>query len=148
MIDEDVNHGSGIALDLEWHFETWSKRETGMTDAKIAEMIKKVENRCEKVVVLQMAAEQGGGNICFLAANLAGYRKMIFYDKHEKKKWIWPDVPNAQSCYNENKLGCRYDYWYFCKEKEVAETPQPFCLRKLVPNCLKPNNFVICRRSM
>ena len=147
MIDKDVNHGSGIALDLEGRFGSWSKRETRMTDAQIAELIEQVKNKCEKVVGLQMAAEQGGGNIYFLAALLAGYRKMIFYDKHEKNAWIWPEVPEAQSCYNENKLGCQDtdSYWYFCKEKETTGNPKTSCFRKSNPKCLKPNETVLCR---
>ena len=87
-----------------------------------------------------MAAKQGGGNIYFQAAILAGYRRMIFYDANEKKKWIYPEVPEAQTCYNESKLGCRYDNWYFCKEKETTDNLKPSCFMKLVPKCLKPNN--------
>lgn len=136
MIDKDVM-GSGIALDLKRHFGRG-----GLNYDQISKLIQEVKKDCKKVVGLQMSAAQGGGNTYFSAARLAGFHKMIFYDGYEKNEWIWPEIPEAQTCYNENKLGCQGAYWYFCKERSTTDNPRPVpsCFRKMVPTCLKPNN--------
>ena len=139
MIDKDVNPGSGIALDLKSHFKL--NRPSGFPDT---EMIKKIEKNCKKVVGLEMSAAPGAGNIYFQAASLAGFNRMIFYDRYEKNEWIWPHISDAQACYNSNKLGCKNEYysgiankWYFCKEKETTDDPVQSCFSCFSPCRLK-----------
>ena len=135
IIDKDANPGDGIALDLNHHFSG-----NGLSEAQVTEQINQVKKECKKVVALEMSAEPGGGNIYFLAASMAGYNQMILFDSVEKRQWIWPGVEEAQKCYNENKLGCDFKYWFFCKEKEDDNSApgNPTCMRKLIPKCVKP----------
>ena len=115
MIDEDVNPGDGIALNLDDHF-----RISGIS------LIEKVKKECKKVVGLQMAAAEGGGNTYFEAASQVGYNRFILFD-YEQKEWVWSDVKEAQQCYNEKRIGfykCTL-YWYFCKEVVKSTKPPP-----------------------
>ena len=135
MIDEDVNPGDGIALNVNVHFR-------GHGNA----IIEKVKKECKKVVGLKMAAAEGGGNTYFEAALQVGYNRIILYDT-EEKDWVWTDVKKAQQCYNEKRFGCYGEYWYFCKEAVKSTKPPPVppaCLKPKpnktppIPNCPKP----------
>ena len=136
MIDKDANPGDDIALDLDIHFSG-----NGLSDSKVNEVIEQVKEDCKKVVGLQMSADQGAGNVYFQAAMMTGYLRMILFDSVEKHEWIWPKVTEAQKCYNENKLGCEFKYWFFCKERDESGTQpprNPSCFRKMLPKCIKP----------
>ena len=135
FIDKDVNYGSGIVFDLK------PELKGTLFNPEDKEMIEKAKQDCENVLGLQMSASKGGGNTYFKAATLAGFNRMIFFDEYEKNEWIWPTVSEAKSCYNENRLGCQHDKWYFCKEKSASQTNRASCLRKLVPSCLKAKNL-------
>ena len=139
MIDKDVNRGTGIVLDLNEHF-----KESELSEHADVDTIKKIKEDCEKVIGLQMMAAPGAGNIYFQAAALAGFNRMIFYDRYEKEEWIWPHVSDAQRCYNTNELGCKndyyngiYHYWYFCKEKDTTNNPVSSCFKCLISCRLK-----------
>ena len=135
MVDEDVNPGDGIALNLKRYFRGHGK-----------EIIEKVKKECQKVVALEMEAEEGGGNTYFQAAFRAGYNRMVLYDT-KAKEWIWPDVLKAQECYNEKKFGCYSNYWFFCKNSNPSDTSSatpPACLESNPitdeDECPKQNN--------
>ena len=135
MIDEDVNPGEGIALNVDVRFLSYGQA-----------TIEKIKRECKKLVGLHRDAAEGGGNIYFEAALQAGYNRMILYDT-ERRELVWPDVKKAQQCYNEKRFGCYREYWYFCKEvvKSTQAPPvPPACLKPKpnkpppVPNCPKP----------
>ena len=132
MIDKDVNPGNNIALDLERYF-----RADDPSDRRVTNAIDKAKQDCKNVVGLQMSAAPGGGNIYFRAAQLAGYNRMMFFDEHGENEWIWLDTSEAQACYDDDKLGCQDDVWYFCKEKKPSSNSGTSCLRKLLTTCLK-----------
>ena len=122
MIDIEVNRGDGITLNLDRYF-----KDSGVKASKVKAIIKKVKKECTNMVGLYMAADIGGGNTYFEAANMVGYMRMILFSASKKHNWISLDVENAQKCYNEKTLTEKD--WFFCKGKKSSKPPQslPSC---------------------
>ena len=109
MIDEDVNLGDGVAMNL----NRLLRRD--VSAAILVTTIKEVKKECKGGFVgLFMGASEGGGNAYFKAALKVGYKRMIVFDQREQHEFSSLGVEEAQKRYNESKLDKQY--LFFCKE--------------------------------
>ena len=110
MIDEDVNRGDGVAMNLNRYFRQGPDVRQAVVDATITE----VKKECKGGLVgLYMAALEGEGNVYFEAARKVGYKRMIVFDQREQHQFSSLTVEEAQKCYNEDKLDTKD--WFFCE---------------------------------
>ena len=114
MLDEDVNSGDVVALNLR-------RKLASVSTAELRAAIKEVRKACnEGFIGLLMLADEGGGNVYFSAARKTGYTRMIVFAQRKKHKWCSLDVDEAQNCYNEKGTIQTLD-WFFCKGSRASE---------------------------
>ena len=114
MLDEDVNSGDVVALNL-------NRKLASVSPAKVKATIKKVSKVCnEGFIGLFMVADEGAGNVFFSAALKTGYTRMIVFAQKKKEKWCSLDVGKAQKMYNTIGTIVTLD-WFFCKASGSVE---------------------------
>ena len=116
MIDQDVNPGPGISLDIDTELAGW--------DAAI----RQVRAHCMKVVHLDMTGERSAGFTYLSAAMMAGYSHMLVYFLLDPN-YHWLETAAVKKVYDDNFLDMYTRDWFFCKPKNPKPKNKPAMTR-------------------
>ena len=116
MIDQDVNPGPGISLDIDTELAGW--------DAAI----RQVRAHCMKVVHLDMTGEHSAGFTYLSAAMMAGYSHMLVYFLLDPN-YHWLETADVKKVYDDNFLDMYSRDWFFCEPKKPKPKNKPTATR-------------------